>query len=237
MINKQRLLDFIDRYHLGGIIESVTIAIYDSEANVKFVTDSKDMLGDFTLSNSGLPDGNLHIYMTSKIKQLMGVLGNQIDVSPSNAVLKLSDGDTDVVYVLAIPSTIPSVPELKHIPNFSASVDLNGAFIDKFNKATSAMSDADTFTLTCGGGKAEFTLGYSSIQSDRISISVKCDVESEIESMQFNTKHFKSILLANRDAANGDASELTVNVSSEGLLHIHSNLGDYVGNYYLVQAK
>ena len=134
--------------------------------------------------------------------------------------------------MLAAPSVIPAVPDLKVLPEFDSEVTLDDEFINKFIKSKGALADADTFTFTCINKKGEIILGYSSINSNRISIDVNCKCDNDIKPIAFSAKYLKAILIANKGS-----NKSSLKISSKGLAHLSFKEGDYISNYYLVEIK
>jgi hypothetical protein len=223
---------FISRYNLGGEVESVKVNSTDAGMQVSFISDDKTLLGTVESEETGFPNGEYGVYTTSQLKGLLGVLGSQVDVSEGTAALVFSDGKTSVNYMLADLSVIPVVPELKQLPPFTSNVTMDGDFIATFTKAKGAMSDSDTFTFTCKENKGEVILGYSKINSNRISMNVECTCESDVEPISFSAKYLKEILSANRGAKSS-----SLKISPQGLAHVAFEHDGFKSNYYLVEIK
>ena len=231
-MNKSKFDGFINRYNLGGEIESVMIKSDDSNLSVRMISDDKTLLGDVSVVESDFPNGEFGIYTTSQLKGLLSVLDEAISVEETTGAVKFSDKGTKVQYMLAAPSVIPAVPDLKALPPFNVEVTLNDDFINKFIKSKGALSDADTFTFTSKAGKSEIILGYSSINSNRISIDVATNSTEDIEPIAFSAKYLKAILMANKGSKTS-----SLKISSKGLSHVSFTDGDYTSNYYLVEIK
>ena len=231
-MNKSKFDGFINRYNLGGEIESVMIKSDDSNLSVRMISDDKTLLGDVSVAESDFPNGEFGIYTTSQLKGLLSVLDEAISVEETTGAVRFSDKGTKVQYMLAAPSVIPAVPDLKALPPFDVEVTLNDDFINKFIKSKGALSDADTFTFTSKAGKSEIVLGYSSINSNRISIDVTTNATEDIEPIAFSAKYLKAILMANKGSKSS-----SLKISSKGLSHVGFIDGDYTANYYLVQIK
>src|SRR5210317_2353849 len=231
-MEKVKFDGFINRYNLGGEVESVMVKSEGSDLSVRMISDDKTLLGDVTVTGSDFPEGEFGIYTTSQMKGLLSVLDNTIDVEEVTGALKFSDKGTKMQYMLAAPSVIPAVPDLKALPPFNVEVTLNDDFVSKFIKSKGALSDADTFTFTCKDNKGEIILGYSSINSNRISISVDCKCDGDVEPIAFSAKYLKAILLANKGS-----NSSSLKISSQGLSHLNFVDGDYTSNYYLVEIK
>ena len=231
-MEKSKFNGFVSRYNLGGEVESVMIKSEKTNMSVRMISDDKTLLGDVTVNDTDFPDGEFGIYTTSQLKGLLGVLDNTIKVEEVTGALKFSDNGTKMQYMLAAPSVIPAVPDLKALPPFNVDITLDNEFVNKFIKSKGALTDADTFTFECKGSKGEIILGYSSINSNRMSISVECTCEGDVSPIAFSGKYLKEILTANRGS-----SSSSLKISSDGLAHLNFVEGDYVSNYYLVEIK
>ncbi len=231
-MNKSKFDGFINRYNLGGEIESVMIKSSDKELSVRMISDDKTLLGDVTVAETDFPNGEFGIYTTSQLKGLLSVLDEAISVEETTGAVKFSDKGTKVQYMLAAPSVIPAVPDLKALPPFDVEVTLNDDFVNKFIKSKGALADADTFTFTSKAGKSEIVLGYSSINSNRISINVEAKGTEDVEPIAFSAKYLKAILTANKGSKSS-----SLKISSKGLSHVSFTDGDYTSNYYLVEIK
>jgi len=231
-MEKLKLDGFINRYNLGGEVESVMLNSTDANVSVKMISDDKTLLGDVTVTEKEFPTGDFGIYTTSQLKGLLSVLDSSIKVEETTGALKFSDKGTKVQYMLAAPSVIPAVPDLKALPPFDSDLTLDDEFVTKFIKSKGALADADTFTFTCKDNKGEIILGYSSINSNRISINVNCVCDTDIEPIAFSAKYLKAILMANKGS-----NKSSLKISSKGLAHLAFTDGDYVSNYYLVEIK
>lgn len=231
-MEKVKFDGFINRYNLGGEVESVMVKSEGSDLSVRMISDDKTLLGDVAVSGTDFPNGEFGIYTTSQLRGLLSVLDNTIDVEEVTGALKFSDKGTKMQYMLAAPSVIPAVPDLKALPPFNVEITLNDEFVNKFIKSKGALADADTFTFTCKDNKGEIILGYSSINSNRISISVDCTCDGDVEPIAFSAKYLKAILLANKGS-----NSSSLKISSQGLAHLNFVEGDYTSNYYLVEIK
>lgn len=231
-MEKVKFDGFINRYNLGGEVESVMVKSEGSDLSVRMISDDKTLLGDVAVSGTDFPNGEFGIYTTSQLRGLLSVLDNTIDVEEVTGALKFSDKGTKMQYMLAAPSVIPAVPDLKALPPFNVEITLNDEFVNKFIKSKGALADADTFTFTCKDNKGEIILGYSSINSNRISISVDCKCDGDVEPIAFSAKYLKAILLANKGS-----NSSSLKISSQGLAHLNFVEGDYTSNYYLVEIK
>lgn len=231
-MEKQKLDGFINRYNLGGEVESVMVKSDGTNLSVKMISDDKTLLGDVSVSGAEFPEGEFGIYTTSQLKGLLTVLDSTIKVEEVTGALKFSDKGTKMQYMLAAPSVIPAVPDLKALPPFNVTVTLDDEFVNKFIKSKGALADADTFTFTSKNGVSEIILGYSSINSNRISITVDAQVEGDVDPIQFSAKYLKAILMSNKGS-----NTSSLEISSQGLSKLVFTDGDFTSSYYLVEVK
>ena len=134
--------------------------------------------------------------------------------------------------MLADLSVIPVVPDLKQLPEFTYTIKMDNDFVNKFVKSKGALSDSDTFTFSCKSNKGEVILGYSKINSNRISINVECECDGDVEPISFSAKYLKEILNANKGAKSS-----SLKISPNGLAHVSFENDGFKSNYYLVEIK
>ncbi len=236
-MNKQNLTRFIQKYSLGGVIESVA---WKSDANtlsVRFISDDKTMLGEVELNKFSVPEFNIGVYTTSLLKNLLGILDNDINVKVETAnekavSLKLSSDGTETSYQLADLGVIPTVPDLKQLPEFSIEIEMSAMMIDKFIKAKGALSDIDTFTVFTENGDLKMAIGYSTISTNRVTFICQKGFADEVKPISFSAKYLKEILTANKEAT---AAKLMVSV--DGISHINFIIDEFNCKYYLVEIS
>ena len=232
-MKKSSLEGFISRYTLGGEIESVKIISDKTGMTVKFISDDKTLLGTVTSEDAEFADGEFGVYTTSQLKNLLGVLDANINVTAGSAALEFSDNSTTVNYMMADLSVIPAVPDIKQVPDFESEITLSDEFISRFIKSKGALNESDTFTFQCKDGKGEIILGYSKINSNRISIKVDCTcTKDSVGPISFSAKYLKEILNANRapKAAN-------LKIATAGLAQCTFESEGFKSEYFLVEVK
>jgi hypothetical protein len=234
-MNKNSLLKFIQKYSLGGVIESVVWNAGGDKLSVRFISDDKTMLGEVDYTKYNATAFSVGIYTTSLLKNMIGILDNDItikvDTVGDKAVnLKLSSDSTETSYQLADLGVIPSVPELKQLPKFGIDIELGNNIIDKFIKAKGALADIDTFTVYTENSALKLAIGYSTIASNRVTFTCKNQYEDTVAPISFSAKYLKEILSANREA-----TSVKLKVSTEGLAHVEFQLDDFVCKYFLVE--
>ena len=235
-MEKQSLNRFVSKYNLAGLVESVKWESKDGSLSTSFISDDKSVLGNVTMKEFDSSNASFGVYDTTKLTKMLSVLGDTVDFSINDidgkpVSLKFKDGSTSVNYMLADLSVIPNVPDLKQLPPFNVEIKLDSNFINKFIKAKGAL-DENNFTFVCKDGKGQIILGYSTINTNRINIDVDCTCDGDIEPISFSATYLKEILVANKEA-----TDATLQISSQGLSHIHFEIDNYESNYYLVEIQ
>ena len=236
-MQKDKLNRFIQKYNLGGNVNSVK---WDSKGNkliTKFVTPDKSLLGEVVVDKFGFEDAELGIYQTDQLQKLLNVLTDDINLSlkkvGSKAVsLKVSDNATSVDYVLSDLTIIPQPPNLKHIPNFGTQIKLDSNFINTFIKGKSALSDVDFFTIVNKDDNLSVVIGYASTNTNRVNIPVNSISNDITDSISFNANFFKEILVANKEC-----TEAIFKISTEGLSKLEFKVDAYTSTYFLVASE
>tara|TARA_R110001583_G_scaffold85098_4_gene223161 strand:+ start:283 stop:996 length:714 start_codon:yes stop_codon:yes gene_type:complete len=236
-MEKNRINRFVQRYNLAGLIESVKWDVTDETLETSFISDDKSVLGKVSTTDFNFKNGSYGVYDTTKLTKMLSVLSNDVDIATvdidgKTVSLNISDKGTTATYMLADLTVIPAVPDLKQLPEFDVDVSIDSSFITKFNKAKSALSDEKNFTFECKEGVGKITLGYSNVNTNRISIGVDCKCSSDIEPISFSAEFLKEILNSNRDAKSA-----SLKISTQGLAHLNFEVDSYKSEYYLVQIQ
>jgi hypothetical protein len=236
-MEKQNLNRFVSKYNLAGLVESVKWESKGGSLTTSFISDDKSVLGNVTMKEFDGTDAQYGIYDTTKLTKMLSVLDNDIqfslqDIDGKPVSIKVKDSSGMAMYMLADLSVIPNVPDLKQLPPFNVEIKLDSNFINKFIKAKGALAEENNFTFMCKDGKGQIILGYSNINTNRISIDVECTCDGDIKPISFSATYLKEILVANREA-----TDATLKISSQGLSHIHFEIDNYESNYYLVEIQ
>jgi hypothetical protein len=236
-MNKAKVTRFIQKYSLGGLVESVAWKAGDNKLVTRFISDDKTVLGEIQLDNFTFTTPDLGVYTTSALSKLLVVAGDDIEIDvqeiEGKAVnLFIKSEDTKLQFQLADLAVIPNVPDLKKLPNFDISINFDGAFIEKFIKAKNALSEVDNFTVLTEKKELKIVLGYSNINSNRAIFSIDKNYQEEVKPISFSAKYLKEILTANKEA-----TAVVLKVSSTGLSHVEFKIDDFTANYYLVEQQ
>ena len=236
-MQKDKLNRFIQKYNLGGNVNSVKWESSGNKLVTKFVTPDKSLLGEVVVDKFGFEDAELGIYQTDQLKKLLNVLTDDINLSLKKVgdkaiSLKVSDNATSVDYVLSDLTIIPQPPNLKHIPDFGTQIKLDSNFINTFIKGKSALSDVDFFTIVNKDDNLSIVIGYASTNTNRVNIPVNSISNDIKDSISFNANFFKEILVANKEC-----TEAIFEISTEGLAKLEFKVDDYTSTYFLVASE
>ena len=236
-MNKITLDTFIQKYNLGGNVNSVKWNSDGTTLSTRFISPDKSLLGELTLTRQTLPEFEVGVYDTPLLSKMLGTLADKIDftltkVDNTPVAFHFTDSVMSADYVLAAIGVIPDVPELKNVPEFNTLVNIDSQFISSFIRVKCALVDVETFAINPIDNGLEFVIGYSDINSNRISIKVQSGAVSITDSIVFNANLFKEVLSANKEC-----SKATLQISDKGLAHIEFNVDDFNVKYWLVSQQ
>jgi hypothetical protein len=239
-MEKKTFERFIAKYNLGGSCESVIYSVSgDSSITTRAISDDKNVLCEVTGPSMGIPEGEYPVYDTTRLRSLLGVLGDSLSVgvkrSGDNPVgMTFSDVNTEVTFVLADTSVIPNVPDLKKLPPFEMTIVIDENFINTFVRAKGALSDVDTFTVMSDGHDTttDIVIGFSSLNTNRVKLTATTNEAVVMEPINFSAKYLREILVANKDAKTG-----TLEVSSRGIARVKFEVDGVTSTYYLVEIS
>jgi len=236
-MNKQRLTRFINKYYLNGTVNSVVLNSKSDKLSARFISGDKTLLGELSMDKSQIEECEVGVYNTEQLSKLLGVLDDDINISivksgDKSIALKVSDVHSSVNYMLSDVSVINKPPQLKEIPEFQLKIDVTSNFISKFISGKGALSDTDNFTVITDDNGTKLVIGYSTVNTNRVTIPVTTSESANIENVSFNANIFREVLHANKECESA-----TFEVSSEGLSRITFKIDDYVSTYYLVSVQ
>jgi len=236
-MNKIVLDTFIQKYNLGGKINSVKWESNGNTLSTRFISPDKSLLGELTLIKQTLPEFEVGVYDTPLLSKMLGSLADSIDfklvnIDDNPVAFHLTDSVISADYVLAAIGVIPDVPELKNIPEFTTLVNLDSQFINSFIRGKGALADVETFTVNPVDNGVEFVIGYSDINSNRISIKAQSGAVELKDSIAFNANLFSQVLSANKEC-----SKATLHISDKGLAFIEFNVDDFNVKYWFVSQQ
>lgn len=234
-ISKDRLTSHIDRYYLGGNVEHVKLEIENNTLSCDFISNDQSLVGQLEVEGMPLEDCEIGIYDTAKLRKLIKILEDEIDVEVEYAAdkaktLHMEDSFKQVDFQLGELSIIPDAPSLKQIPEFETVVTLDDQFISDFIDAERALKDSSTFAVESNGDSVDIVLGFSQRgNTNEVHLNPEIERFEEMDPTMFDSSVFSEILSANKDA-----EEMSWEVSSQGLSRIKFSGGDFELTYYFV---
>ena len=236
-MDKYKLTRFIDKYHLGGNVNAVVINSKGDTLSTRFITGDKALLGELEMNSWSFQDTELGVYDTEQLSRLLGVLDDDVSLNLTQSgdkaiALEISDQYSKVNFMLSDKSVINQPPPLKGIPEFQLKIKVDTNFITRFIGGKSALPDTDTFTVITSNDGVKLIIGYSSINTNRVTIPVETETYEDIENVSFNANLFKDVLVANKECETA-----TLEVSEKGLSRINFKVDQYDVTYYLVAVQ
>ena len=236
-MDKYKLTRFIDKYHLGGNVNAVVINSKGDTLTTRFITGDKALLGELEMNSWSFQASELGVYDTEQLSRLLGVLDDDVSLnltrSGDKAIsLQMSDQYSNVNFMLSDKSVINQPPPLKGIPEFQLKIKVDTNFITRFIGGKSALPDTDTFTVITSNDGVKLVIGYSSINTNRVTIPVETETYENIDNVSFNANLFKDVLVANKECESA-----TLEVSEKGLSRINFKVDQYDVTYYLVAVQ
>ena len=236
-MDKYKLTRFIDKYHLGGNVNAVVINSKGDTLSTRFITGDKALLGELEMNSWSFQDAELGVYDTEQLSKLIGVLDDDVSLNLTQSgdkaiALEMSDQYSKVNFMLSDKSVINQPPPLKGIPEFQLKIKVDTNFIQRFMSGKSALPDTDTFTVITNDDGVKLVIGYSSINTNRVTIPVETETHEDIDNVSFNANLFKDVLVANKECETA-----TLEVSEKGLSRINFKVDQYDVTYYLVAVQ
>lgn len=238
-MEKGKLVDFIEKYSLGGNIEQAVLTVKNHKLKTDFIAPSgTSMVGFVEKKGVEMENGTIGVASTNNFKKLLSIMDDVITEVEYGMngdeinELTFKDAHTQVSYVTGNPTIIPRAPELKDIPETDVEVVLDDYLIANFIKGKNALSDVKTFTILPFKKGVKIVIGHSNILSNTVSFEVKCSKSNltKTDKLTFDAVLFKEILAANKGATKSS----TMEISKEGLMTLKFEGDDYNAQYYLV---
>lgn len=233
-MEKHKLIRFIDKYHLGGNVNSVILNSNNKKLQTRFMTGDKSLLGELSMNGWSFEDIKLGVYDTEQMLKLLGVLSDEVELNLMKAgdkaiALKVEDSNATINYMLSDLSVINNPPSLKDLPDFELQIKVDNTFIQKFIAGKSALSDTDSFTVITDNDVVKLVIGYSKINTNRVTIPVKTETYVDMKKVSFNADLFRDVLSANKECESA-----ILEISEQGLARINFKVDEYDATYYLV---
>ena len=240
-MKKLYLLDIIEKYHLGGLVERVKVQINNKTLSVKFIATNKNLIGTLSAPEISIEDCEFGIYDTTQLIKLVSIMGQDIEVKVEQKdkvanKLFLADTEYNLEYVLANTMLIPNVPNADE-PQYDLEANIDREFVDKFAKAKKSL-DTEVFTVMSSLDSFEntvisFNLGEINGHNNKISFHIPAIKASMIVNpVKFPLVEFNEILLANKNLKSGN-----LQISEQGLLKVTFKNEENIDITYLLVGR
>jgi hypothetical protein len=127
-MNKDILTSAIEKYHLGGNVESTKWVIKDKTLSIRFLSENKNLVGILETPNFDLEDCELPVYSTTQLYKLVKITDNfvQLGITKGRAnivnELNISDNQYDLHYHLADAAMIEEPDTIINSPFWNDAV-------------------------------------------------------------------------------------------------------------------
>ena len=246
-MKKEKLVNFISKYSLGGLCNQVKISSKDGKLYTTFATEQKDLLGfvkiddidvhapgDTTLSS----DFQFGVFNTSILTKILSAMQNEVDVSFTEEYgkvtsMQLNDQVMSSQIMLADLDIISDPPKINEVPSTDVKLKIAPIFIDQFVKAKNALSDSDSLAFIQKNDAVDLVINYAEHNTDKITLKMQVEgTVGSIPTMKFNASLIKEIFTANKDCEIG-----FIELSSQGLMTVTFKGSDYNTKYLLVMLQ
>ena len=238
-MNKVLLERFISKYTLGDNVQSVVLKIKNNVLSTEFITPEKSLLGKLALNDFEFDDVELGVYNTSQLSRMLNVLGEDVKLTVTKSEdiaisIKIEDTNASINFMLSDKTVIPVVPAMKNVPEFQLTLEIDSNFMARFIASKNGLTEKETFTVVTDKDRetCDCILGYSSINTDRITIPVNVDQFTDMDLLSFNADLFGKILQANKECSGGK-----LEISTQGLAKITFKVDNYHAIYHLVATQ
>jgi hypothetical protein len=244
MIKKLDLVENIEKYYLGGIVEGVKWNISNKKLHINFVSPHQDLVGHIEC-DVDLTDGVLGIFNTSALLKLLSILDMDILITVEQQFktpvkLLIEDSNFSLQYSLADPYVIAPSPSIDE-PEYETTFIIDAEFITRFSKAKNALGsntkDICRLSNTVhedGNKQVKFVLGEPTSHSNKIEFTCDASYETNhLNILPFNSAHIKEILNANKN----DITEAKGSISMKGLLKLEFTTETGKSIYYLPELR
>jgi hypothetical protein len=170
---------------------------------------------------------------------MLNVLGEDVKLTVTKSEdiaisIKIEDTNASINFMLSDKTVIPVVPAMKNVPEFQLTLEIDSNFMARFIASKNALTEKETFTIVTDKDRetCNCILGYSSINTDRITIPVNVDQFTDMDLLSFNADLFGKILQANKECSKGK-----LEISAQGLAKITFKVDNYHVIYHLVATQ
>lgn len=253
-MKKETLLNFIQKYYLNGLIDSVLWKVVDNTLTVHGLADGKSVRNIITCNNIELEDCELIIVNTETLISLLSALDDDninIKVNTHKNVpmsLKMTDSAIDLNYMLGHPDILLSDDNMSTkihaetkaaiktdglVPTIKFELDKEG--MNRFVRSRNALGKTCTrFAVITAEDAVDLVLNYDTNNSNRITLTVGAEVSDQVfDPIFFNSDIVTNIYTVNKNCESGT---FEVIVSERGSLLVLKFNGDGWQSMYLIPS-
>lgn len=236
-MQRNTLNSAIDKYYLGGLIESARWVIKKNSVSIAFISPNKDAIGRVECSGVELEDSKFGIYSTSQLVKLIKILDKTIELKLNKRgtvplELLIADNQYDLSFYLSDPNLIDESPSVD-LPTSPPvlNLDIDSSFVTKFVTAKKALGEIKQFTLSSKKEKPLMVIGEKSAYSNKVKFEIDGKSERNFDPIPFDVNFFTEMLLANKE----DKGKIVV--YEEGLMHVEFKSEESISTYFLVRLQ
>lgn len=236
-MNKNSLINFISKYNVNGLCPAVKIGSKGGSLYTKFNTEEKSILGMVQYKNLNLPDADFGVFNTAGLLKLLSAFQSEINVELEEnfdkfTALKFSDDNFNARFMLAGLDIIPESKTPANIPDPDLSIPINSVFIDRFNRAKSALPESTRAAIVQDNSIVKLVINYADHQTDIIELELTDSFTGDIETLTFNVDYIRDVFAANKDCTEG-----SLDVCNAGLMILTFKGEDFSSKYYLPKLQ
>ncbi len=239
-MEKKKLINFINKYNLGGLCNQVKIEIKGDSMKTQFATDQKDLLGAVVTEVPELSGTDIEfgVFNTATLSKVISVLQSDINVAFQTdygkvTAMHVSDDVFDGKVMLADLDIIESPPTVNELPPPDVKLSITPTFIDQFVKAKNALSESEYLAFVQDGDKIKLVINYAEYNADSLTLEVPVmESTNNIPVMRFNANLIREIFIANKDCTTA-----SITLSSQGLMSIMFIGEGYRSSYLVVMFQ
>jgi len=238
-MKKSELVSYIEKYHLGGIVETVQWEITpEGQATIGFVATENSTAGKITFPFNNILGYKFGVASTSSLLKMLHVIGEDVDVGSTvqhgvPMSLDIRDEIYDAKFSLADIHNIPEVPEVIEPKGYDLESNLSKEFRDQYLKAYKALGSIDRITIEVPNGfdRIKFTLGNKESYANKMSWEMDGSNSLPLKPIAFSGEALAAILKVN------DCNKATLSVSSQGLMKIKIDDNGSSVTYFIVELE
>ena len=236
MINKNKLVDSIEKYYLNGLTESVKFSISNNNLVIPFSTTTRDVTGKIVMPIE-LNDAEFGIFETSPFLKLLKILDTNIEIEYQQQYsiiekLLIEDNQYKMMFSVSDISLIPKTPNVIDI-EYQLTYDIEPDFVTRFIDCKKALGpDVKTFVLESQAEIARIILGDPSGYANKLEFEIPTKTEGfPFGSLLFPSDVLKEILTANKNFDSG-----IMKVNEGGLMYLMFTEEDVSSQYYIMAS-